>query len=407
MENERKRILNLVENGTISAEEAIVLLEALSKEKESTQGKPVPVPSAVSNQEKESDQPKFEKYNKEHKSKHNFEEMFSNMFNNKESNKKMNEFINDLKQDLSQFSSKMMDLVNTTFTKVKDFDFEFPFGEKVEFSNTYEFNSDEVRGIEVDLPTGKIDVVKSETDQVIVETNVKAALVNNDEAKTKEDFEQQFISLKEGKLDISTPSKMSQVTIRLALPEKHYDLVMFRLLNGGVTVSQLDTKLLKIKTYNGAVKLDHIKFETATINGGNGAIDLRNVTGDDIEAETVNGRIYIDGNLQEVEAESVNGAVVVTTTSEAPRKIKANTVAGSVEIYVPRNVSIDGQVSTNFGKSDIGLTDVTHRSEEDQFLSKTLSFGKIVEGAPTLKLLGESRTGSIIVRYTVQSDHKE
>ncbi len=35
--DERKRILKLVENGTISAEEAIVLLEALSKQKESTQ----------------------------------------------------------------------------------------------------------------------------------------------------------------------------------------------------------------------------------------------------------------------------------------------------------------------------------------------------------------------------------
>ncbi|SOC35018.1 DUF4097 family beta strand repeat-containing protein [Ureibacillus acetophenoni] len=406
MENERKRILNLVENGTISAEEAIVLLEALSKEKESTQGKTVPVPVPVTKKES-SEEPNFEKYNREHKSKQSFEDMFSNMFNNKESNKKMNEFINDLKQDLSQFSSKMMDLVNTTFTKVKDFDFEFPFGEKVEFNNTYEYKGEEIKGIEIDIPTGKIDVVRSEGDQVIVEAKVKTALVNDDEAKTKEDFEQQFIQLKDGKLDITTPSKMSQVTLRLALPEKHYDLINFRLLNGGVTVSQLDTKLLKIKSYNGAVKLDHSTFETATINGGNGAIELRNVKGDDLEAETVNGRIYINGQLQEVEAESVNGAVAVTTTSETARKIKASTVAGAVELYIPRNVSIEGQVSTNFGKSDIGLSDVTQSSVEDQFLSKTTSFSKIVEDATTLKIVGESRTGSIIVRYTVESDHQE
>ncbi len=407
MVNERKRILNLVENGTISAEEAIVLLEALSKEKESTQGRNVPVPVSVTKDEKETtEEPKFKNYNKEHKSKTSFEDKFSNMFNNKESNKKMNEFINDLKQDLSQFSSKMMDLVNTTFTKVKDFDFEFPFGEKVEFNNTYEFNSEEVKGIEIDLPAGKIDVVKSESDKIIVEAKVKTALVNQDEAKTKEDFELQFINLKDGKLDITTPSKMSQVTLQIALPEKHYDLIILRLLNGAVKVSGLDTKLLKIKTYNGAVKLDQITFETATINGGNGAIELHNAIGDDLEAETVNGRIYIDGKLQEVEAESVNGAVVVTTTSETARKVKASTVAGAVEIYVPKNVSLDGQVSTNFGKSDIGLPDVTHRSEDDEFLSKTLSFSKIVEDAPTLKILGESRTGSVIIRYTVQSDHE-
>ena len=43
MENERKRILKLVENGTISAEEAIILLEALTKEQNSTQPTIVPL----------------------------------------------------------------------------------------------------------------------------------------------------------------------------------------------------------------------------------------------------------------------------------------------------------------------------------------------------------------------------
>jgi len=407
MENERKRILNLVENGTISAEEAIVLLEALSKEKESTPVQNVPVPVSVKKDEKETtEEPTFEKYDKDQKSKNSFEDVFNNVFNNKETNKKMNEFINDLKQDLSQFSSKMMDLMNTTFSKVKEFDFDFPFGEKVEFTRTYEFNADEIRGIETDLPAGKIDVVKSDSDKIIIEAKVKTALVNHDEAKTTEDFEQQFIKLNDGKLDITTPSKMAQVSLQIALPEKHYDLVILRLLNGSVTATGLETKLLKVKTYNGPIKLDQTKFDTATINGGNAAIELRNIAGDDLEAETINGRIYIHGKLQEVEAESVNGTVVVTTTSETARKVKASTVAGSVEIYVPKNVSLDGQVSTNFGKADIGLSDVTHHSEEDQFLSKTQVFRKIVEDAPTLKILGESRTGGIIVRYTVQSDHE-
>ncbi len=42
----------------------------------------------------------------------------------------MDEFMNDLKQDLSQFSNRVVGLMNSTFSKIKDFDFEFPFGEK-------------------------------------------------------------------------------------------------------------------------------------------------------------------------------------------------------------------------------------------------------------------------------------
>nr|WP_106783787.1 DUF4097 family beta strand repeat-containing protein [Lysinibacillus timonensis] len=402
MENERKRIIQLVENGTISAEEAIVLLEALSKEKESTQER-VPITVRVEKEDNnKTEEPKFEKINREQKTKNNFEDMFNNMFNNKDSNKKMNEFIHDLKQDLSQFSNKVMDLMNTTFTKVKDFDFEFPFGDKVELTKTYEFNNEEVRGFEIDIPSGKIDVVKGEGNKVLVEANVKTALVNNDEEKTKADFEQQFITLKEGKLDITTPSKMANVSLRLVLPEKQYEVLILRLMNGGITLSQLDAKLIKIKTYNGGVKGNQVQFVNATINSGNGAIELRHITGDSLEAETVHGKIYVDGKVEEVEAESVNGTVVITTTSETARKIKANTVAGAVELYVPKTVAIEGQVSTNFGKADVSLPDITIHSIDDQFLNKTFRFEKKVEDAPKLKILGESRTGTIILRYTIQ-----
>lgn len=44
MQDERKRILQLVENGTITAEEAIGLLEKLSSQKEST---PTPVSTNI------------------------------------------------------------------------------------------------------------------------------------------------------------------------------------------------------------------------------------------------------------------------------------------------------------------------------------------------------------------------
>ncbi len=84
--------------------------------------------------------------------------------------------------------------------------------------------------------------------------------------------------------------------------------------------------------------------------------------------------------------------------------MKARTVAGSVELYVPKDVSLDGQVISNFGRTDVGLPDVTTRLEEDQFLLKTLRFDKIIADAPVLKLVGESRTGTIIVRYTTRGE---
>ncbi|MDM5332470.1 DUF4097 family beta strand repeat-containing protein [Ureibacillus composti] len=408
MENERKRILQLVQNGTISADEAIVLLEALSKQNESTQlpaNPPIvsqesqPVKEDVSTQSHSSQghHEYSETKNEQTKSKSSgFEDLFGNIFNNKES---ANQFVNELKQDLSQFSSRMMDVMNSTFSKVKDFDLEFPFGNKIEFDKTYSFDAAEIKGIELDIPNGRVDVVKAEDERFLIEAQIKTSAANQDEDLSKERFVQDFVTFINGKLTISTTTKMSQVNLRLVVPKQQYDVVLLRLLNGGVTIQNLDAKLLKVKTYNGAIKIDESTFQNADIQSGNGSIELRHVKGEDLEAETVNGRIYIDGDIQEVEAESVNGAVIVTTTSSSARKLKARTVAGAVEMYIPKTLSLNGQVSTNFGKTDVGLADIEKRSEEDQFLQKTLRFDKILENQPVLKLSGETRSGSIIVRY--------
>jgi DUF4097 and DUF4098 domain-containing protein YvlB len=392
MENERKRILKLVENGTISAEEAIVLLEALSKEKESTQSQATHEEEQYTSQQNEETTSKTS----------GFEDIFGKTFNNKDANKKMDEFMNDLKEDLSHFSNRVMGLMNTTFSKIKEFDLDFPFGEKIQFNKTYAFDAEEVRGIELEIPNGKVEVVKAVDNQFLVEAKIKTTLNDRDEEKTKAQFEEEFLNLQDGKLTITVSSKMTQVSVRFIVPEKQYDVVILRLLNGGISIQELDTKLLKAKTYNGSVKLEQSSFQHATVETGNGAIEIRNVQGEDLEAETVNGRVYIDGHLQEVEAESVNGAVVVTTHDQNAKKIKAQTVAGAVELYVPKTLSLDGQVTTNFGKADVGLADVVTRIEGDQFLLKTLHFDKIIENANILKLIGESRTGSIIVRYIAE-----
>lgn len=400
--DERKRILKLVENGTISAEEAIELLEALSQQKEPTQST---APSVYDTQghSTNNEEPGFTFEEEKQRKTTGFEDLFSKL-GNKDVNKKMDELMHELRHDLSEFSGRMMTMVNTTLSKVKDFDLEFPFGEKVEFNKTYAFDVEEVRGFEIDLPNGRVTVEKGTTEpNVLIEAHVKTQKKET-EYDTIEEFTDGFVELQDGKIEIASQSKMSHVALRIVLPEKQYDVFIIRLLNGGITVNDAETKLLKVKTYNGTVKAEHVKFDHANLQSANGAIEARGVTGDNMEAETANGRIYIDGDIKEVEAESVNGHVVVTTTSSKAYKVKARTVAGSVELYIPKDVSLDGQVTSNLGRTDVGLTDVAFRMGEGQFLQKTCYFNKMVEDAPMLKLVGESRTGSIIVRYTTQCE---
>ena len=399
MQDERKRIVQLVEDGVISAEDAIVLLEKLSTKKESTSQTSMPAVNETKQQQTEEAHSAFDE--KEKKKTTAFEDIFGKAFNDKDINKKMDEFMNDLKTDLSQFSTRMTGLISSTLTKLKDLDIETPFGEKLEFSKTLAYPAADVRGIELDIANGKVEVVKATDDLVTVDMRVKTQ-AKGTENETIDQVTGGMVSLTDNKLFIQSTNKFTQVKVQLAIPEKHYDVFIARLLNGGVSIEQIDAKVIKAKTYNGIIRLEKSTFDHAELQTSNGAVEARMVKGDDLEIETGNGRIYVDGELNEVEAESVNGHVVVTTTSANAHKVKARAIAGSVELYVPKNMALDGQIFTNFGKADVGLTDVNIYEEEEQFLMKTMRFTKDVEGAKTLKLVGESRTGTVLVRYTTQ-----
>lgn len=406
MQDERKRILQLVENGTITAEEAIGLLEKLSSQKEST-----PTPASPILEKKQEEAPptteevhKAEPFFEEKKEKRKttgFEDIFGKSFNDKEINKKMDEFMNDLKTDLSQFSTRMAGLMGATLSKLKDLDIDTPFGEKIEFTKTFAYPEVEVNGIELDIANGKVEVVKAQDSLVTIDIRVRTQPKGTEE-ETIEQVTQSLVSLKEQKLLVQSTNKFAQLKVQLAIPEKHYDVFIARLLNGGITIENLDAKLIKAKTYNGVIRLENTTFDHAELQTSNGAVEARNVTGDDLEVETANGRIYIDGSLKEVEAESVNGHVVVTTSSAEAHKIKASAVAGSVELYVPKTVAIEGQIFSNFGKADVGLSDANVYEEEEQFLLKSVRFTKELAEAKLLKLVGESRTGTVLVRYTTK-----
>ena len=399
-ENERKRILTLVENGTITAEEAIVLLEKLGKTESNVDSNSVELPQTYTTTENMNEDTTSSSANDEPKKKStsSFEDIFGKAFNSKEANGKVEDIVNELKKDLTEFGARMSTLFNTTFSKVKGFENDVPFGEKFEFKNNYAFNAEEVKGLDIDVPNGKVEVFKTTEPFVTIDVTVKTTLQESEE-KTKEQFLENFVRVIDGKLVIQTPSKFSQVQLKLGLPEKVFDILFIRSLNSKVEMESVHAKILKVNLVNGSVNIRQLEFDHADLKTKNGSIETRFVKGEDLEAETVNGRIYIEGELKEVEAESVNGPVVITTTSDKARKVKATTLAGSVELYVPKTVSLDGKLLTNLGKIDLGLQDVSDKSTDDAMLQKVTYFDKMIEDANVLKIVGESRTGTVLVRY--------
>lgn len=386
MQEERKRILDSVEKGTISAQEALILLEALGN------GETKQSATSTSTQS----QPALTSFEPETKSSQTYTET-----NNKRPDSQADDFLEDIKNDFSQFGDRFMQFMQSAVGKVKSFDFDMPFGEPIQFHHSFTKDGVDFKEISVDIANGKIEIYPSQDDQVRVECHVKVYRQSSEEEAKKEFFDKFVFVIDQQRLRLISDLKTTSVNIVLYVPKQAYDSMSIRLFNGAFTGNHLEVIRLKVKTSNGKIDLKDVEFEDGDIQTANGAIQVNDVKGNKIEAETMNGRIYIDGRLKEIDARSVNGHVVLTTKNQHARKIEGRAVAGAVEIYVPSNVPLQGEVTSNFGKMDVALSDVTRLNEQEHFLQKSIRFTKDIADsiAPPLYVRGEAKTGSVLVRY--------
>ncbi|EPD50633.1 hypothetical protein HMPREF1210_02603 [Paenisporosarcina sp. HGH0030] len=383
MQEERKRILDLVEKGTISAQEALVLLEALGndKAKPSVSAYAGPGTSDVHNHSTHTN---------------------SETHNKKTTSSQAEDFMEDIKRDFSQFSDRFMQFMQTAVGKMKSFDFDMPFGEPNEFHHTFTKELADFKEVSVDIANGKFEIYPSQDGQVRAECHVKVYRAPNEEDGKKDFFEKFVFVVDQQRLRIISDMKTTSVNVVLYVPKQMYDSISVRLFNGAFISKHLEVGRFKVKTANGKIELKNVQLEDGEIQTANGAINIKDAIGNKVDAETINGRIYIDGHLKDIEAQSVNGHVVVTTKNPEARKVEGRAVAGTVEIYVPSTVALQGEVASNFGKMDVSLPDVTRLNEQEHFLQKNIRFTKELTDstAAPLYIKGEAKTGSIVVRYT-------
>ena len=390
MQNERKRILAMLENGKITTDEALTLLETLGNAEQ--QEKPerqedifIPAKKPAADEQTEQESFGGDKKGKDRQ---------------RQGQPSMDDFLEDLRKDFTHVGDRFMHFMQTAVEKVKTFDFDSPFGNGVTFTQTMTKPAAGIEEVIIDIDNGKVNIHHEDVEEVRAEFTVKT-LNSESEEKAKQDFSDKVLFVKDdAKLMISSDMKMVQVNVDLFIPKKDYAKISARLLNGSFKMKDAAVETVRVKTANGKIEVAGLMFKNGEFETANGAIALNGVTGTTLEAETLNGRVYIDGVLKEVEAQSLNGHVVVTTTDPEAEKIEAKTMSGSVEIYIPSTVALSGEIASNIGRLDLQLEDVKRTSEQDQLLQRTIRFKKDVEGNTSpLHVFGEAKTGTVLVCY--------
>ena len=169
----------MLENGTITTDEALTLLEKLNGEQTTGQETKEISPSSSTNFEKEatsseqgSDKSGSTQENGQSGQSSQSEQTGQNdqsdqSEQNSQSNQSkqtgqskqsMDDFLEDLRKDFTNVSDRFMQFMQTAVQTVKEFDIESPFGESILFSHTITMPMDKIEELLLDIDNGKITI---------------------------------------------------------------------------------------------------------------------------------------------------------------------------------------------------------------------------------------------------------
>ncbi|WP_181347307.1 DUF4097 family beta strand repeat-containing protein [Thalassobacillus sp. CUG 92003] len=347
MDEERLRILKMIEEGVITASEGAELLEAV-KDKE----------NASSTE-------------------------------------------NNTKQKSKKYGVK--NFVNDAFDKIKNVDFDLSFGDYVEFTHVSESEDTSFQDMDISISNGKLGIKPWKENAVKAEYKVKV-YQTDDEAEGRERFmmDGQF-QIENNVLRLISPSKKIKTNVTLYVPEKTYDFVKMKLFNGSVKTEQLDLSHLLIKTSNGSIKTENVSGEKCTLETSNGSIHVLEGQFDTCEADTINGSVKLEGDFGKADASAITGSVTCQYSGKRAHTGFFRTTTGSVNITLPDEVKIDGQLRTSIGSLKCDLDNYKILEDKKEVMNKKLHFEAFEMYERPYHLEAETKTGSV----TVSSGAKE
>ena len=369
MNEERKRILDMLEKGTISAQEAVALLEALDKKPNTSK-------------EKEKD----------------FLDEFVSIFQEDKKEEK----------DHSTYSSKpkdkLFDFMNTALNKIKNFDFDFQWNQSVELSHVYQQPNTDFEKIDIDVANGKVELIPWDGEEVRVECDAKVYRTEDHEEARKQFMENTSFAIDGDTLYYSTQLKWMKVDSKLYIPKHQYKRISVRLFNGGLKAEHLDVQDLRAKAANGKIHIDHLTTKKAEVETSNGAISIMNAKADHVEAESINGKVHVEGDISYSDVQSLNGNVVCALTGEKADTLHAKTVTGNIDLFVPENINISGEAKSNFGGFKLELQGIDVLEEKNEVVQKSIRFSRKTESLDKLHLFAETKAGSVLIKKAEQKN---
>lgn len=363
MKEEKKRILKMVEEGKLTVDEAVTLLDELEQAKQTMEQKQEEIVHELSTAV-------------------NFEEA-----------KKGDAF----QAKFQSTKEKIFDFVDSALKKIKDFDFDLNFGQSVEISHIFHHGDADLKEVDIDVANGSVKIAAWEQPDVRIECQAKVFRVENSDQARQNFLRDTVFSVDNQKLRFMTQQKWMKVDSIIYVPKAQYDRIRIRIFNGAVTGEDMNVDDLRVKTANGKIDLDRVQGKKAEIETANGKINIIGSLFDDLEAETINGTIKLDGDFKRVETQSFNGNISYHLSGNRAELVHVKATTGGIDLYIPDGLPVNGELKTNLGGFNVELVGVQVLEEKSEMIQKSLRFKSINHPDQMMKIYADTKTGSIAI----------
>ncbi|MFT3655669.1 hypothetical protein DALLNEIH_02093 [Bacillus sp. B01(2024)] len=363
MKQEKERILKLVEEGRLTAEEALTLIEKLDHEYKEKEEQITALSTEV--------QEPAEDFKSE----------------TKESQK-------------PSLGAKLFDWIDSAVKKVKEADLDLNFGHAHDVQHIFQFKDSEFSAIDMQIANGSVNIVPWEDEDVRAECQAKVYRADSQEAARTAFLQHIECEMKGNKFFVRTEKKTMKTNVTLYVPQKEYDKIRVKLFNGPIRGEHLHVKEFSAKTTNGVLSFSHLTAEKASAETANGQIKLAGHQCGAIEAETINGLIDLRGSSESIDVQSFNGNIILTVTAPHCRSIYTKTTTGNVEIALPDDSAVKAELKSNLGSLSHELIDAEILKEKNDTIQKELMLESNQGHDQHLSIFSESLTGAIKLKHT-------
>lgn len=303
-----------------------------------------------------------------------------------QANDTMNQFSDKLNETGSQIGSFFKKTVNSITEAMndnlewKDINFRVPGVASTKFEHVFNYVATQATLIDIKVANGNI--VLKNWDQLDVKVEGKLKIYGKvDTDNPLEAFlERSQIDVDDEIISFQIPNKRVRADLIFYLPERTYDHIAIKLLNGMITMNGIQAKDIYVKSTNGAITLNNTDATMLEIEGVNGDIKVIDGSILDTVAETVNGNMVINTSSQTVSASLVNGDVKITAHEPKLKKIEATSVNGNVKVAIVEGLSVEGKAKTNLGSIHSRIENEEIIKEKKERTNQLLEFRRLTDG---------------------------